>query len=165
VKPLPIPKPAKSQETTIPANKPPEASLTNLQPSANPDYAAIVRFLIEPFLESPESLRVDCEIHPRQAKAWIRLAFDESEKGRVYGRGGRNIQAIRTVLSAVAQSGGHSVFLDIYDEKPENNPSFSPNHDRDRGHQGRDSSSRPSGSRRSVSTPKFRTERNDRAMS
>lgn len=165
MKPLPIPKPAKSQETTIAANKPPEASSTNLQTSANPDYAAIVRFLIEPFLESPESLRVDCEIHPRQAKAWIRLAFDEAEKGRVYGRGGRNIQAIRTVLSGVAQLAGHSVFLDIYDEKPDNNSSFSPRNGRDRGPQGRSSSSRPSGSRRSVSTPQFRPQRNDTAMS
>lgn len=116
-------------------------------------------------MESPESLRVDCELHPRQPKAWIRLAFDEAEKGRVYGRGGRNIQAIRTVLSAVAQSAGHSVFLDIYDEKPENNQSFSPRNGRDRGPQGRASASRPSANRRSVSTPKFRTERNDQAMS
>ncbi|MEM1171601.1 MAG: KH domain-containing protein [Cyanobacteria bacterium P01_H01_bin.35] len=95
------------------------ASLRNNPQSPNPDYAEIVRSLIEPFLESPQSLRVDCEVNPRQAKAWIRLAFDEPEKGRVYGRGGRNIQAIRTVLAAVAQVAGQSVHLEIYEDQPD----------------------------------------------
>lgn len=136
----------------------PAASPTNPQPSANPDYAGIVRLLIEPFLESPESLRVDCEIHPRQAKAWIRLAFGEQEKGRVYGRGGRNIQAIRTVLSAVAQLAGHSVYLDIYDNNPDSNRSSGSRNDRDRRPQGRPTPSRPSVSRRpSVGTPQIRS--------
>lgn len=94
----------------------------NRPQSANPDYAEIVRFLIEPFLESPESLRIDCELHPRQPKAWIRLAFDEPEKGRVYGRGGRNIQAVRTVLAAVAQTAGQSVHLEIYEDHPDTPP-------------------------------------------
>lgn len=139
-------------ETNLPAVSPP----TSQPASANPDYAGIVRFLVEPFLESPESLRVDCEINPRQAKAWIRLAFDEPEKGRVYGRGGRNIQAIRTVLSAVAQSAGHSVYLDIYDDKQDNNRSFGSRNGR--GPQERSSSGRPSGNRRRrVSTPRLRS--------
>lgn len=85
------------------------------RPPASPDYVELVRYLIEPFLESPGSLRVDCEIHPRQARAWIRLAFDDPDKGRVYGRGGRNIHAIRTVLEAVAKTAGQSIYLDIYD--------------------------------------------------
>jgi len=93
--------------------------LSNNRQSVNPDYSEIVRFLIEPFLYSPESLRVDCEVSPRQAKAWIRLAFDEPEKGRAYGRGGRNIQAIRTVLAAVAQAAGQSVHLEIYENQPD----------------------------------------------
>ncbi|MBS9770164.1 MAG: KH domain-containing protein [Trichodesmium erythraeum GBRTRLIN201] len=100
-------------------------SLRNNRQSVNPDYAEIVRSLIEPFLESPESLRVDCEVNPRQAKAWIRLAFDEPEKGRVYGRGGRNIQAIRTVLAAVAQAAGQSVHLEIYEDQSEIQQSYS----------------------------------------
>ena len=82
--------------------------------SASPNYAGLVRFLIQPFLESPESLKVDCEISPSRPRIWIRLAFDSSDKGRVFGRGGRNIQAIRTVLEAAAQSSGQAVYLDIF---------------------------------------------------
>jgi hypothetical protein len=82
--------------------------------SAHPNYAGLVRFLVQPFLESPESLKVDCEISPSRPRIWIRLAFDSSDKGRVFGRGGRNIQAIRTVLEASAQSSGQAIYLDIF---------------------------------------------------
>lgn len=79
-----------------------------------PDYTALVRFLVLPFLESPSSLKIDCEILPSQPKVWIRLAFEGEDKGRVFGRGGRNIQAIRTVIEAAAKAAGQSVYLDIY---------------------------------------------------
>ncbi|MGF1492932.1 MAG: KH domain-containing protein [Microcoleaceae cyanobacterium] len=102
-------------------------SLNNLSPeqaqraaakssSTSPDYAQLVQFLVEPFLESPESLRIDCEKVSAQGKTWVRLAFESEDRGRVYGRGGRNIQAIRVVLSAVATMAGESVYLDVYEE-------------------------------------------------
>ncbi|MEM9332197.1 MAG: KH domain-containing protein [Pseudomonadota bacterium] len=82
--------------------------------SETPDYVSLVKFLIEPFLEFPESLSVDCEISRSSKRAWIRIAFDSADKGKVFGRGGRNIQAIRTVISATAQGAGQSAYLDIY---------------------------------------------------
>lgn len=82
--------------------------------TAVPDYNELVRYLVQPFLESPNCLSVDCEISPSTAKVWIRVAFEGEDKGRVFGRGGRNIQAIRTVIGAVASLVGHSVYLDIY---------------------------------------------------
>jgi hypothetical protein len=82
--------------------------------AASPDFAGLVRFLVEPFLESPQSLSVDCEVSPRRGRVLVRLAFEGEDKGRVFGRGGRNIQAIRTVLQAVAQTVGYSAHLDIY---------------------------------------------------
>lgn len=81
---------------------------------ANPNYDQLVRFLVQPFLESPQSLSVDCEISHTLRRAWIRIAFDSTDKGKVFGRGGRNIQAIRTVVAAAAQAAGQSVYLDIY---------------------------------------------------
>lgn len=84
------------------------------KPSKIPDYVSLVKFLIQPFLEFPESLSVDCEISRSSKRAWIRIAFDSIDKGKVFGRGGRNIQAIRTVVSAAAQAAGQSAYLDIY---------------------------------------------------
>jgi hypothetical protein len=97
-------------------------------PKPSPDYVGLIRFLIEPFLDSPAALKVDCEMSHVKERVWIRLAFEGTDKGRVFGRGGRNIQAIRTALQAVAQGAGQSVHLDIYDgsggtSRRENGPS------------------------------------------
>ncbi len=84
------------------------------------DYAKLVQFLLQPFLESPDSLSVDCEVSPSTARVWIRVAFEGEDKGRVFGRGGRNIQAIKTVIAATATLAGHSVYLDIYGSEAAN---------------------------------------------
>ncbi|MDJ0696511.1 MAG: KH domain-containing protein [Mastigocoleus sp. MO_167.B18] len=84
-------------------------------PRKNPDYVGLVRYLMQPFLDSAESLSVDCELSgSRRKRAWIRIAFDNTDKGKIFGRGGRNIQAIRTVVAAAAEAAGHSVYFDIY---------------------------------------------------
>lgn len=81
---------------------------------STPDFVGLVKFLLQPFLESSNSLRVDCEVSPRRSRVLIRLAFEGEDKGRVFGRGGRNIQAIRTALQAVAQTAGYTAHLEIY---------------------------------------------------
>lgn len=111
--------------------------------NSGPDYVGLVKFLIHPFLESPESLRIDCELSQTLQKIWIRVAFDSADKGKVFGRGGRNIQAIRTVITAAAATAEQSVYLDIYgsngqgrdgmsddEEREERLPPPRPNHRR-----------------------------------
>lgn len=98
----------------------------HLSSEASPDYAGLVRFLITPFLESADALKVDCEIVPRPRRVLIRLAFEGEDKGRVFGRGGRNIQAVRTVLQSVAQTVGYTAHLDVYgtqSDRPDREPS------------------------------------------
>lgn len=94
-----------------------------------PDYTGLVKFLVQPFLESKDSLKVDCEISVSRPRVWIRLAFEGEDKGRVFGRGGRNIQAIRTVIESAASAAGQSVYLDIFggatvehDSSPQSSP-------------------------------------------
>ncbi|GAB4217622.1 MAG: KH domain-containing protein [Synechococcales cyanobacterium] len=81
-----------------------------------PDYPALLRVLLEPLLEDPQSLRIHTEITAGGKKVWIRVAFQDSQKGRVYGRGGRTIQAIRQVLMTAAHIAGQTLRLDIGDE-------------------------------------------------
>lgn len=92
----------------------------NLNVTANnnclPDYDGLVRFLIEPLLESPQLLSFDCESIPSTKRVWIRLAFEDNEKGKIYGRGGRNIQVLRTVLQTAAQMAGDTLYLEIYED-------------------------------------------------
>lgn len=92
-------------------------SLNNLpQPTTSPDYAALVRFLVEPFLVSPEGLKLDCETSQGGSRIWLRLALEEEDKGRLFGRWGKNIQAIRVVLEMAATQAGQSLHLEIYGE-------------------------------------------------
>ncbi|MEM6252611.1 MAG: KH domain-containing protein [Cyanobacteria bacterium P01_D01_bin.156] len=81
-----------------------------------PDFEALVRFLVTPFLESPDALKLDSEPLANGQRLWIRVAFDGEDKGRVFGRGGRNIQAIRKVVRATGALHNCSVNLDVYGE-------------------------------------------------
>lgn len=54
------------------------------------------------------------------------MAIEGEDKGRVFGRGGRNIQAIRTVLEAAATIKGQSLYLDIYGSQTQKRESPSP---------------------------------------
>ena len=84
-----------------------------------PNYEGLVRFLIEPFLNDPQSLSINSEVNQNGNKIWLRVAFDQSDRGKVFGRGGRNIQAIRTTIQTAAIVHQESIFLDIYsDEQP-----------------------------------------------
>ena len=120
---------------------------------AAPDYVGLVRFLVQPFLETPDSLKIDCEISSR-SRVWVRLAFEGTDKGRVLGRGRRNIQAIRSVLEGVAKAAGHTALLDVYgtqreESDPErSNDQFAP--------RSSEAPPRPSGPPRVVPKPKPR---------
>jgi uncharacterized protein len=89
----------------------------------SPDYCGLVTYLVKPFLESPDSLKVDCEVSPRSSRVLVRVAFEGEDKGRVFGRGGRNIQAIRTVLQAIAQVAGQTAHLEVFGGQPEHEES------------------------------------------
>ncbi len=85
--------------------------------TVEPNYIELVRFLVTPFLEFPESLTVDCETYSSQHKVLVRLAFAGSDKGRVFGRGGRTLHAIRAVVEASAKLAGQRVYLEVYGER------------------------------------------------
>ncbi len=82
----------------------------------------MVTYLVKPFLESPDSLKVDCEISPRTSRVLVRVAFEGEDKGRVFGRGGRNIQAIRTVLQTIAKISGQTAHLEVFGGQPDREP-------------------------------------------
>ena len=103
---------------------PNKTELSGGQEAGRPNYEGLVRFLIEPFLSDPQSLCVNSEVNHNKKKIWLRVAFDKSDRGKVFGRGGRNIQAIRTAIQTAAISHNESVFLDIYSEEPPKSEDF-----------------------------------------
>jgi predicted RNA-binding protein YlqC (UPF0109 family) len=117
---------------------------SNMPPSSeslsSPDYNGLVKFLVTPFLESADSIRVDSEVSPRTSRVLVRLAIEGEDKGRIFGRGGRNIQAIRTVLQAVAQAAGQVAYLEVFGSQPNGREGGSD----DKPHPPRSGSRRPS---------------------
>ncbi len=79
-----------------------------------PDYEQIVKFLLQPFLSDAAAIGVDCEPTLDRHRVWIRVAVASADQGSAFGRGGRNIQAVRTVLQAAAAMVGQSIHLDVY---------------------------------------------------
>lgn len=107
---------------------PNKTTLSEKKNNTSPDYIGLVQFLIEPFLDDPKSLSVDCEEISSKQKVWLRVAFDLNDKGKVFGRGGRNIQAVRTVLNTAATAVGQSIYLDVYSDRDDQpNSSFPSN--------------------------------------
>ena len=78
----------------------------NINATTSPDYVGLVKFLMEPLLQKPDSLRIDSEVINARQRVWIRVAFEGEDKGRVLGRGGRNLQAIQTVLNTAGAIAG-----------------------------------------------------------
>jgi hypothetical protein len=99
--------------------------------SPHPNYRELVRFLVEPLLEFPDELRIDCESYAGQSRVWVRLAFGPEDKGRVFGRGGRTIQSIRLLVKTAANLAGHSAHLEVHGLQDErSNERFHDRHDR-----------------------------------
>ncbi len=89
--------------------------MTVSTPTPNlPDYEQLVKFLFQPFLCEPDAIGVDCEYTIERQRIWLRVAVATADRDTAFGRGGRNIQAIRTVLQAAATAVGQSIYLDVY---------------------------------------------------
>jgi uncharacterized protein len=84
----------------------------------SPDFVELARFLLSPLVDSAAQLHLDCEILADGRKLSLRAAIEGNDRGRVLGRGGRNIQAIRTILQAAAQP-GQTIHLEIFGTEPE----------------------------------------------
>ena len=83
-----------------------------------PDYKALICFLLKPLLLHPEVLRVDFESNSKGDRLWIRVAFDPEDRGRIFGKGGRTIHAVRTIVMAAAEEAGHWARLEVFDPSP-----------------------------------------------
>ncbi len=97
---------------------PPEPASTAETGANLPEYERLATLLLEPLVGSPETLKIDCEVYAGGRRVWLRAAVDPADRGRVFGRGARNLDAIRTVLRAAGLAVDRAVHLEIYDSNP-----------------------------------------------
>lgn len=109
-----------------------------------PDYPQLVKFLVDPLLDKQDALSIHCEVNNKGDRVWVRIAFDPNDKGRVYGKGGRTIQAIRTVIQTAAKSAGQNAHFEVFDPEGSKPPSRSNNRANNRANNRDGNNRRPS---------------------
>ncbi len=71
-------------------------------------------YLARSLVERPEEVRVT-EVPEDDGSLVLELAVAEDDYGSVIGRGGRTVQALRTVIKAASAKDNRRVFVDIVD--------------------------------------------------
>ena len=103
-----------SGETNLGETNPLETSDQAIADSAPLlDYPALARFLLEPLIDLPEDLHISSEVTAHNKKVSLRVSLGQADRGRAFGRGGRNIRAIRTIIRAAGKNVGQNVSLEI----------------------------------------------------
>lgn len=75
------------------------------------DTEGIVRYLIESLVDSPEA--VEITVVESDESITFQVALDADDVGKVIGRGGRIIKAIRTLARAAGSTEGRQVEVDV----------------------------------------------------
>ncbi|MEM1425719.1 MAG: KH domain-containing protein [Cyanobacteria bacterium P01_H01_bin.130] len=115
----------------------------------SPDYPALLRFFLEPLLESPDALVVDCEQVASRGRVWIRIALAPTDRGRAYGREGHTLQAMQKIVAHVGRLAGQQVSLELFGERsPGRERRDGPRSERSERPSRRDPGSRPAPPRR-----------------
>jgi len=73
-----------------------------------------VEFIVKQLVDNPDKVIVE-ETAPDEYTIEINLKVDQSDRGRVIGKKGQNINAIRTLLTAVGAKAKHRATLEFFE--------------------------------------------------
>lgn len=76
------------------------------------DVTALVRTLVEQIVENPEAAEVT-GTDQENGELFIEISVDEGDIGKIIGRQGRIIKAIRTLARAAASQDGFRVEVEL----------------------------------------------------
>ena len=72
----------------------------------------IIEFIITQLVDKPEKVMVE-ENSPNENTIEIVVEVDKDDIGKVIGKKGRNINALRTLVAAIGAKGHHRVTLQV----------------------------------------------------
>ena len=78
------------------------------------NYKELVEFVTKHLVMNPDSVAVECNEEDGEIKVMIRVAHDDI--GRIIGKRGATINAIRLIAKASAVKVGEKVNVDIFEE-------------------------------------------------
>jgi len=73
----------------------------------------LCQFFVHSLVEEPDAVKIDC-IETERVDIFF-LHIGEEDRGRVLGKGGRTIAALRTFLETVAEGMGREVVVEMID--------------------------------------------------
>ncbi|MCE1228516.1 MAG: KH domain-containing protein [Firmicutes bacterium] len=76
---------------------------------------AFLRDVLTPLLDHPEALRIEIQGEGRRQEVLIHA--DPKDRGRIIGKSGRMISALRTLCQAAGDKAGLRVSLEIFEEE------------------------------------------------
>ncbi|MHB1574930.1 MAG: KH domain-containing protein [Candidatus Dormibacteria bacterium] len=78
-----------------------------------PDYAGLVRYMVEQMVSQPDQVRVEQEDDGHRSV--VRVETAAVDLGKVIGRNGRHIEAIRMVVRAASLRNRDRVQVEVRD--------------------------------------------------
>ena len=72
----------------------------------------IIEFIVTQLVDKPEKVMVE-ENSPNEYTIELILEIDKDDIGKVIGKKGRNINALRTLITAIGAKGRHRVTLQV----------------------------------------------------
>ena len=79
------------------------------------DYADLTRFIVEKMVSVPEAVNVRALPHGRTTI--IEVGVAEGDIGKLIGKGGRNIDAVRAVVRAAGLRGHERVQVEVAEQR------------------------------------------------
>ena len=75
--------------------------------------AAVLKYIVEQIVDEPDDISIGATTDDRGPVLLLRVA--EDDRGKVIGRQGRIVQAIRTIVKAASVGSGEKVSVEILD--------------------------------------------------
>ncbi len=73
---------------------------------------AFVEFIVKQLVDKPEKVKIEENI-PNQNTIEIKIEVEKNDIGKIVGKKGKNINALRTLLTAVAAKNHHRATLQL----------------------------------------------------
>ena len=74
-----------------------------------------IEYIVKQLVDKPEKVIVE-ETAPNEKTVELKVKVDSSDIGKVIGKQGKNINAIRTLVSAVKAKGKHRTMLELVED-------------------------------------------------
>ena len=75
---------------------------------------ALLEYLVRSIVDAPEEVSVEA-FEEDDGSVVLELHVAEDDTGKVIGRGGRTVAALRTVVKAASTRDGRRVYVDVVD--------------------------------------------------